>query len=197
MPTRTLYLIRHGAADAFGTLTEAGREQCRLLGRQLAELPVDVIWHSPLSRAADSAAIIGRQLPRVLVDEAPELVDHVPHVPDPGQLWGTWTAFFDGYGPEEAEACRRTSSRLTARFATSNSPGNRATHEVLVTHAYPVAWMVREALGAPALSWLSLTRIDNTGVSVIEFADGELPSISAVNDRSHLAGAVDSSRGHS
>lgn len=187
MPVRTLYLVRHGAADPFGTLTEEGRRQCRLLGRRLAQAPIDVIWHSPLSRAADSAAVIAQQLPRVLVDEAPELVDHVPYVPGPEQLSAMWTAFFDGYGPAEAEQSLRTSAGLTGRFARPNPPGHRATHEVLITHAYPVAWMVREALDAPPQSWLSLTKIANTGVTIIEYPDGAPPALSAVNDLSHLS----------
>lgn len=186
MALRTLHLVRHGAADPFGALTEKGREQCRLLGRRLAEVPIDVIWHSPLPRAADSAVVIAQQLPRVLVDEAAELVDHVPSVPCPEQLSATWTAFFDGYGPAEAEQALRLSAGLTARFARPNPPGHRSTHEVLVTHAYPVAWMVREALGAPPESWLSLTKIANTGRTVIEYADGEPPALSTLNDLTHL-----------
>lgn len=58
MTRRTLYLARHGEADALGTLTERGREQSRRLGRRLAEFPIDVIWHSPLPRAEASAGLV-------------------------------------------------------------------------------------------------------------------------------------------
>ncbi len=40
---------------------------------------------------------------------------------------------------------------LVDRFA---RPADTETHEVLVTHAYPVAWLVRHALGAPPKRWL-------------------------------------------
>lgn len=186
MPSRTLYLVRHGEADAFGQLTEAGREQCRLLGRRLAELPIDVVWHSPLPRGRDSATVLAGHLPAVLVDEVAELVDHVPHVPPSEELSPAWTRFFDGYGRAEAEAGRRIADRLTARFLVPNAGGRRSSHEVLVTHAYPVAWMVRAALRAPADSWMSLAGIANASVTIVECHDGEQPVVVQVNDQSHL-----------
>lgn len=81
MATRHLYLARQGAAYAFGTLTDAGRQQAQLLGQRLAHIPMDVVWHSPLPRAAASAEQVAEQLPGVPVIEAPELVDHIPYVP--------------------------------------------------------------------------------------------------------------------
>lgn len=83
MAARGLYLVRHGAADALGRLTEDGRAQSRLIGQRLARLPIDVVWHSPLPRAVECARIVAAEMPRVLVDEAAELVDHVPFVPEP------------------------------------------------------------------------------------------------------------------
>ncbi|HEX7350311.1 histidine phosphatase family protein [Brachybacterium sp.] len=187
MTTRTLYLARHGEADALGALTATGREQCHRLGGRLAALPIDVIWHSPLPRAIDSAALIAEHLPRVLVDEAPELIDHIPSVPDVTTLTPTWAAFFDGFGQEEVAAGERISRSLIERFAKPLAAGARPTHEVLITHAYPVAWMVREALGAPAESWMSLAGMANTALTVLEYDEGP-PVVHVVGDRSHLVG---------
>lgn len=151
MATRHVHLLRHGAADPFGELTEAGERQSDLAGRRLAALPVDVVWHSPLPRAAHCARIVGAHLPKAAVLEAPELIDHVPHAPaDPPR---EWAPFFDGYGPEEAAESRRLSTALTTRFA---RPAETETHEVLITHAYPVAWLIRHALDAPEVRWLGL-----------------------------------------
>lgn len=187
MTRRTLYLARHGEADALGALTDRGREQCRLLGRRLAPLPIDVVWHSPLPRAADSAREIARCLPRVLVDEAPELIDHIPCVPAAAEMPSSWEPFFDGFGEEEDAVGRRIARSLTDRFARPHPDGARETHEVLITHAYPVAWMVRDALGAPPRSWMSLSGITNTALTVIEYTD-DLPLVRCVDDRSHLPG---------
>lgn len=186
MAARTVYLVRHGAADAWGQLTEEGREQARLIGQRLARLPIDVVWHSPLPRAVDSAQVIAAQLPRVLVDEAAEAIDHVPFVPDLEDLSPSWEGFFDGYDRSEADAGRRTADSLTARFGGPNGRAQRLTHEVIVTHAYPIAWMIRDALGAPPARWMSLAGVANTGLTVIEYIDGEPPGVVMVNEISHL-----------
>jgi len=186
MAARTLYLVRHGAADALGQLTDEGRKQSRMIGQRLARLPIDVVWHSPLPRAVDSARIIAAEMPRVLIDEAAELVDHVPFVPNDEDLSPSWVGFFDGYDRREADAGRRTADGLAARFGTPNSRAQRPTHEVAVTHAYPIAWMVRDALGAPPARWMSLAGLANTSLTVIEHTDGEPAGVVMVNDMSHL-----------
>ncbi|CAL9616501.1 hypothetical protein SUDANB121_05766 [Nocardiopsis dassonvillei] len=186
MARRTLYLVRHGAADALGRLTDDGREQSRLVGRRLAREPIDVVWHSPLPRAAESARLIAAELPRVLVDEAGELVDNVPFVPEPEDIPPSWTGFFDGYDRREADAGRRTADASAARFGRPGGRDRRATHEVAVTHAYPIAWLVREALDAPPARWMPLAGVANTSLTVIEFDGGEAPNVVMFNDMSHL-----------
>ncbi|WP_171168078.1 histidine phosphatase family protein [Streptomyces sp. I05A-00742] len=180
MPTRHVYLVRHGAADPFGELTDVGQRQSELTGQRLSALPIDTVWHSPLPRAVRSAEIIGTHLPNAAVREAPELIDHVPHVPE--QAPPDWAPFFDGYSTEDATEAARRSSALTARFA---RPADTETHEVLVTHAYPVAWLLRHALDAPPLRWLGLN-CGNTALTVIEYRDGPAPTVLLYNDMGHL-----------
>lgn len=64
-----------GLADAFGTLTDIGRAQARLLGERLSALPLDVVWHSPLPRARATAEKITAHPPGVPVASADELID--------------------------------------------------------------------------------------------------------------------------
>ncbi|MFD1544965.1 histidine phosphatase family protein [Nonomuraea guangzhouensis] len=186
MTTRHLYLARHGAADAFGQLTGIGRRQSGLLGERLAGLPVDAVWHSPLPRAAACAYELARHLPNVPVAEAAELIDHVPYVPSPAETPPSWAGFFDGYDATEAASGHRLAEALVARFA--KAPGATAqadTHEVLVTHAYPIAWLLRHALDAPPSRWLGLNSA-NTALTVIEYRDRLPPTIVMFNDMSHL-----------
>ncbi|MET9863780.1 histidine phosphatase family protein [Streptomyces smyrnaeus] len=150
------------------------------VGRRLAALPIDAVWHSPLSRAVRCARIIGAHLPWATVREAPELADHVPHVP--AELPSEWAPFFDGYDAEEAAVGERQAAALTARFA---RPAATETHEVLVTHAYPVAWLVRDALEAPPARWLGLN-CGNTALTAIEYRDGTAPTVLLYNDMGHL-----------
>ncbi|MBX9391457.1 histidine phosphatase family protein [Streptomonospora nanhaiensis] len=180
MATRHLYVVRHGAADPFGELTEAGARQSELLADRLARLPVDAVWHSPLPRAERCAHIIGARLPGVPVRAADELLDHVPHVPeDPPPAWA---GFFDGYDRAEADDGRRRADALVERFA---CPAPAEAFEVLVTHAYQVAWLVRHALGAPVERWLELG-CGNTALTAIEYRDGAAPALLLYNDMGHL-----------
>ncbi|SDF38242.1 probable phosphoglycerate mutase [Lentzea fradiae] len=179
MATRHLYVVRHGAASAFGELTGTGSRQAHLLGERLARSPIDIVWHSPLPRAADTALVLG-SLTGAEVAEAAELTDHVPHVPKNAPP--AWTGFFDGFDAAEAAEGARLAAALTARFA---RPAETETHEVLVTHAYQVAWLVRDALGAPADRWLAMS-CGNASVTAIQHRDSTPPSLLAYNDMGHL-----------
>ncbi|GAA1765242.1 histidine phosphatase family protein [Luedemannella helvata] len=182
MGTRYLYIARHGAADAFGQLTPAGRSQAGLLGERLAAMPLDAIWHSPLPRAAATAAELARRLPAVPVAAAHELIDHVPYVPDAAERPPVWAGFFDGFDEAEAAEGHQLARALVARFA---KPADATTHEVLITHAYQVAWLVCHALDAPPARWLGLNSA-NTGLTVIEYRHGQPAAIVMFNDLSHL-----------
>ncbi|SDI10619.1 probable phosphoglycerate mutase [Sinosporangium album] len=186
MATRHLYLARHGAADAFGELTDVGRRQAGLLGERLAGIPVDAVWHSPLPRAGASAHELARHLPDPPVAKAVELVDHVPYVPPAAETPRSWAGFFDGYDETEAASGHRLAQALVARFAkVIPDPTAKDTHEVLVTHAYPIAWLVRHALDAPPSRWLGLNSA-NAALTVIEYRNGLPPTLVMFNDMSHL-----------
>jgi serine/threonine-protein phosphatase PGAM5 len=189
MATRHLYLARHGAAFAFGTLTETGRQQAQLLGQRLARMPMDVVWHSPLPRAVASAALIAEQLPGVPLIEAPELVDHVPYVPDSEETPPSWVGFFDGYTQAEATAGQQTAETLVARFgelaATTTARAPIDTHELLITHSYPIAWLIRHALDMPPHRWLGLESA-NAALTLIEHRSGLPATLVMFNDMSHL-----------
>lgn len=180
MATRHLYVVRHGAADPFGELTDVGSRQCELLADRLARFPVDTVWHSPLPRAVRAAEIIGERLPGTSVAEAAELVDNVPYVP--ANPPPAWRGLFDGYDPAEAAEGARIATALTDRFA---RPAEEETHEVLVTHAYPVAWLVRDALDAPPDRWLGLN-CGNTALTAIDYYDRGAPTLLLYNDMGHL-----------
>lgn len=179
MPTRHLYLVRHGEADALGELTDAGRRQAGLLGGRLAGVPVDAVWHSPLPRATDSAREIARHLPEVPVAVAEELDDHVPYVPPAAEMPAAWTGFLDGFTAAEVAEGARLAKALVARFAGPVETADR--HEVLVTHAFQIGWLLRHALDAPPARWLGLNSA-NAGLTVIEYRDGRPPTIAVFND---------------
>ncbi|NUT06483.1 MAG: histidine phosphatase family protein [Hamadaea sp.] len=188
MRTRHLYLARHGHADALGDLTADGRRQADLLGRRLAAVPADVIWHSPVPRAAATARHIAEHLPDAIVAEADELADHVPYIPAAEETPSAWRGRFDGSSAGDVAAASRRATALLARFATADPvPGIPATdtHEILIGHAPPIAWLVRAALGAPPARWLGLDSA-NTALTVLRHRTGEPPALVVFNDQSHL-----------
>jgi len=187
MTSRHLYIARHGEADPFGTLTDTGRQQATLLGKRLAHLPITAIWHSPLPRATATAHELAGHLRDASVEEAAELTDNIPYVPPVESMPPSWVGFFDGYDDAEASAGQRTAHALTDRFATASHPAHAGPelHEMLVTHDYPIAWLVRDALEAPPARWLDLSTA-NTALTVITYRTVGAPTIMMFNDMSHL-----------
>lgn len=185
MGSRHLYLARHGAANVFGELTDVGLRQADALGQRLSRVPIGLIWHSPLPRAAAFATAIQKHLPQAQCDEATELSDNIPFVPMADRRPGSWAGFFDGYDDITAAAARRTADALTERFATPPPAGATDSHELLVSHEYPIAWLIRDALDAPPERWLGLASA-NAALTVISYRHNDFPSLLMFNDMSHL-----------
>ena len=80
----TFYFVRHGESEANAAhrfagrsdspLTELGRQQAEAVAAALANLPIDRIVSSPLSRCRDTALVIARRH-RLPVDLEPDLVE--------------------------------------------------------------------------------------------------------------------------
>src|SRR5262249_36187878 len=89
MAQRTLHLIRHGQyhradhpSDGLGgSLTELGKMQAQLAAQRLSKLPIRVIHHSTLRRAAETAAIIAALRPTVPLRPSRLLWECIPCVP--------------------------------------------------------------------------------------------------------------------
>src|SRR5215467_6629666 len=71
-----------GPFEAWRLLSEAGREQARLTGQRLRQVPLAAICHGPLPRAAQTAAIIAEAFPGVPVSASDLAGDYIPA--DPG-----------------------------------------------------------------------------------------------------------------
>lgn len=184
MAVRRLYIARHGAADAFGELTRAGQTQANLLGERLARLPINTVWHSPLPRAADTALTIARHVASAPLIEAQELIDHVPWVPANDEMPPTMRGFFDGFDHDDAAEGHRIATTLIEKFAAAPAAGDD-THEVLITHDYPIAWLLRHALDAPPIRWIGISSA-NAALTVIEFRPEHTATLVMFNDMSHL-----------
>jgi broad specificity phosphatase PhoE len=152
-----LWIARHAEAVADqSALSAAGRRQAELLGERLAGVPITRISHSPLPRAAETAAIVARALPGIAVEAVADLTD-----------------------TEDPAADRAGSDAMVARFA--RPPGD----QLVITHNFRVAWFVRDALEAPVERWRGLNQC-NAGLTVLTYPPGRPPSLTVFNDVTHL-----------
>ncbi|GGU00284.1 histidine phosphatase family protein [Streptomyces violascens] len=187
--TRYLYLARHGDAGHEGpALTDAGRRQAALLGRRLARVPFDAVHHGPLGRAAETARLIAAELDGATATEAEWAGDYVPYWPERGELPESDADRILGFlgDPERAE--REAGPRLVREamaHCTGPVVGASARHELVVTHSFLTAWLVRAALDAPGWRWIGLNHC-NAPLTVIRYAPDRPASVLLLNDMAHL-----------
>ncbi|MEE3918759.1 histidine phosphatase family protein [Micromonospora sp. BRA006-A] len=188
MPSRLLYLVRHGAQvraeeEADTGLSERGRRQATLLGERLRGTRFAAVHHGPARRAAETAALVAASLPGVPVREDDRAGDHMPHDTDPAGLPESYAAFLAGFSERERRDGPRVTAESVARFAAAPAEGD--VRELVVTHNFLVAWLVRHALEAPARRWIGLNH-QNCGLTVIRYSAAGPPTLVAFNDVAHL-----------
>ncbi|MEU1044160.1 histidine phosphatase family protein [Streptomyces sp. NPDC005897] len=188
--TRYLYLARHGEAspDESG-LTDAGRRQATLLGRRLRDVPLTAVHHGPLPRAEETARLITGELAGVTARVAECAGDYVPHLPGRDELPAGSAAFYLDFLAGATEEERRCGPELARqalrRFTGAVTHGDQDRHELVVTHNFLVAWLVRDAMHAPKWRWLGLNHA-NAALTVIRYAPGRAASVLLSNDMRHL-----------
>jgi serine/threonine-protein phosphatase PGAM5 len=194
-----LYLVRHAEQEhtpdedpSVGISARGGR-QARLLGQRLAGVPFDGIHHSPVTRAAETARLVAESLPGVPVHSSALLADRTPF-PSAEQEAAyparalPWLATVPVEERDEDGAQISTAMHHFARSGDDGTaPGSepRQRHHLLVTHAFVIGGMVREALDAPAWRWLGLNAF-NCGLTVIRCQPDREPTLISFNDVGHL-----------
>jgi probable phosphoglycerate mutase len=187
--TRYLYLARHGEAlpDESG-LTQVGRQQATLLGRRLQDIPFTAIHHGPLPRAAQTARLIHGQRRNVPLLDSEVAGDYVPYVPErdelPPESADFYLRFLADTTPDEREQGVVLALQALDLF-TGPVDGEADRHELVVTHNFLVAWLVRDAMHAPKWRWLGLNHA-NAALTVIRYAPGRAASVLVSNDMRHL-----------
>lgn len=188
LPRTTLYLVRHGEQDLAGSpgdgepdsgLSPLGREQAAKLGRRLAGTRFGALHHSPLRRAAETAAILAEHLPG-LPSHPCELAQDL--TPIPSAYPERYQAFFDGVPAGErdpgATRLRQAVDQLSAIVDEDRS-------DLVVTHNFVIGWFVRHVLGAPDWRWLGLNQA-NCGLTIVRWETGRPPALIGFNDAGHL-----------
>ncbi|MFJ8754059.1 histidine phosphatase family protein [Streptomyces sp. NPDC102441] len=190
--TRFLYIARHGEASPDETeLTERGRRQAVLLGERLRDVPFSAVHHGPLPRAAQTARLVHEQLGTgagIPLQVSEPAGDYVPYLPRREELPEESADRLLGFVEQFPEAERSRGPGLAGaareRF-TGPVEGEEPRHELVVTHAFLAAWLVRDALDAPAWRWLGLNHA-NAALTVIRYTPGRPAALVMVNDMGHL-----------
>jgi len=189
-----VWLVRHGQTEwaMLGRhtgrtdipLTETGREQAGALGRRLAGHPFGLVLTSPLSRAAETAAIAGYGETAIPEDDLMEW--------DYGALEGRTTAdiraemtgwtIWAGPWPrgETADEVGARADRVIAQIRAARSAG-----DVLVfAHGHLLRVLAARWLGLPPGSG-GLFELATATLSILGW-DREAPSIELWNEACHL-----------
>ncbi len=182
MPSRFLYLVRHGEADDDGALTAAGRQQASAAGERLRHVRFSAIRHSPLERAEETAELIADHLPGVPVGPSGLLGDYLPPVSGLPDLPAAYAALIDSYSPDERAEGAELAAAAIDRYA---RPGGRNGSELLVTHNFLIGWFVRHAVGAPDWRWLGLNQCHGA-ITVLLYRPSGPAALVSYNDTAHL-----------
>ncbi len=191
---RQIWLVRHGETEwaRLGRhtgrtdipLTETGREQARSLGRRLVGRSFALVAKSPLSRAADTAALAGfgeRAVPdEDLLEwdygalEGRLTADIRLDFPD----WSIWTGPWpDG---ESADDVGARADRVIERCRSAEVTGDA----LLFAHGHLLRVVAARWLGLPAASG-GLFALSTGTLSILGWDRGR-PVIETWNDGGHL-----------
>ncbi|MFF4867591.1 histidine phosphatase family protein [Streptomyces sp. NPDC090109] len=186
---RYLYLARHGEAlPDESALSEGGRRQAVLLGERLRGAPLSAIHHGPLARAEETARLVRERLGGVPLRPSAPAGDYLPHLPHreelPPESADALLDHLARFPAEEREQGPGLAREALALF-TGPVAGDEPRHELVVTHNFLIAWLVRAALDAPEWRWMGINQA-NAALTVIRYAPGRAPSVLLFNDTGHL-----------
>jgi serine/threonine-protein phosphatase PGAM5 len=144
VPSTLLYLVRHAEQrhcaagdDPDGRLSRLGEQQARLLGRRLADVPFDVVRHSPLRRAEETARILAGYLPGVPVSCCELLRDRTP-VPSADQAAAIPARYRSFLASVPADERDPDGAHLNAAVEQLAATGADDRCELLVTHNFVI-----------------------------------------------------------
>ncbi|XP_068594542.1 serine/threonine-protein phosphatase PGAM5, mitochondrial isoform X2 [Brachionichthys hirsutus] len=155
--TRNILLIRHsqynlsGGTDRERILTPLGREQADFTGKRLAALGLkhDVLIHSSMTRAAETARIISTHLSGVELLSCDLLREGAPIEPVPAVPHWKPDAVYHEDGARIEAAFRRYIHRADPKQKEDS-------YEIIVCHANVIRYFVCRALQFPPEGWLRM-----------------------------------------
>lgn len=191
MADRYLYLLRHGQYHTasehprHGELTGLGRRQARRVATRLRRLPIEVIRHSGVPRARETAEIIAEKLPDAPLKKSPLLREGFPSAP-PKHL-----ARIAIPKPRLARDRERLQAAHRKFFRACRG---RDRHELIVGHGNAIRFLVCLGLGGDVRDWWRLAAL-HCGLTVIRVSPAPRGQVLvSLNDVGHLPPAMQTFR---
>lgn len=189
MANRILFFIRHGQYTASSTppdepdgpLTETGQEQAALTGQRLQAYPhlFQVIHHSSMQRARETAGIISQFLPGTPLQSSPLLRECIPCVPE------GYESFFAHIPPAAIEGGQQQVEQVMAAFVRPLAESTEDRYEVIISHGNLINSISSQVMKAPLASWLNID-IQQCGMTEIVINAGGWARLVRHNDTGHL-----------
>jgi len=181
-----LILVRHGQYNLEGktdeerVLTNLGIEQADHTGKRLANLnlPLTYMVSSNMSRAKQTAALIGQSLPEdltVLPDD-PILREGAPYPPEPGNVKQEVPYHIDG---------SRIEAAFRKYFHRADRDQEKDSYELVVCHANVIRYFVCRALQLPPEAWLRIS-LKHASITWITIRPSGTVSVRALGEASHI-----------
>lgn len=183
--TRTLYLIRHGAYDMnehgddhlVNGLVPLGVAQARLTGARLGGLPerFDALISSTMTRARETARVVGQSLPGLTLVQDPLLCECLP----PSRSNKVNKSV-------DARELAAAQQQLEAAFAKYFVPaGDHNEHEILVCHGNVIRWFVCRALDVDTKAWLGFS-VAHCSLTIVEVLPDGRCKVLGVGETGHI-----------
>lgn len=200
-----LYIVRHCEAEgnvnetfqghSDGDITPKGALQLEKLAERFKDIPVDVVYSSPLQRAFKTAQAVAR------FHDVPVIADRDLMEINGGKMEGCkwneldklfpyeysfWKNDFVNFQAPDGESIRGVYQRMS-QAAIKHVSENKGKSIVIASHGGAVRTLLCYLLGYPPERIDEAPWVDNTSVSLFRFDDNMKPEAVFVNDYSHIA----------
>ena len=197
-------LVRHCEAQGNTDGTFQGRTDCDISGNGETQLelvalrcrnmPIDVIYSSPLKRAYRTAEAIN-QYHHLEIHTDDRLMEIDGGVWE-GEVWNDLPSLFPDdterwnrrpyeFAPKNGETMRQVYDRIWDGV-TDIVRKNKGKTILITSHGCAIRNFLCRALGRPIEQLNEVDWCDNTGVNIIDFDDAVNPHVVMMNDASHL-----------
>lgn len=207
MKTR-VFLVRHGATelsaeDRFAgaidvLLSDAGREQARLLGRRLAKETISAVYASPMKRTVETAELISE--PHKLPVKTVPAIREIAHGRWEGRKrsevekefaeeYTRWEVDPYTFAPLEGESGLDVTAR--ALPALLQLVGNHHGETILViSHKATIRLLMSSLLGFDPRKYRDRLDMNPCSLNILDFKDVTTARLTLYNDTSHYDSAV-------